>query len=660
MFGYVDRIERAEKTNQEGATSTVFSVIGSDFTKAIDQTCLYFNPHLRERLDARFNKMNYAGTAMRSAGIVAHGTPSDFVENFLQILLGFGQQWQLPKSYDSSLRTRTDLRDLRRRRQQRALSRLPPALFKLLETVGIKRESLDTSFDLVLEEAFLNNVDSVGSDEEAFRKKQEKAASILRGNADLLAYRSVLDATKGSLPSCLNDLLDLTFVESLCVDGYVSSSSVWDVGNQTLAKFLYGNTNSIVNELFFDLRPVSLDGGLSDGPYSHREDELGINVNGTTDMPTSGVAGVQYAPAVVFREYPFSVVQGYDLSQITLLAGRDYTVDKFIAFAPIFAVNPDREGRSIYNFKADADRNGISLRANDDFALGTKPVRHLDVVVIHNTDVRQANVGRSDNDVWNVMEMHARNHGKAAIQWKYQLSNFSPILTPVSIQRHGLRARKEITSFASYVGADEIDNAGTRRNLVRWQLLLDHWCQHNHEYLTGTIALRAMPEIRAGYRLDWYERNESYYVESVKNDWAYPGELSTSVQVSRGQRNDPYPAYIPPVFLRTDNSPEASHSGNRGGDEKTVPSRLAESFPVKDTHATAGATNAEGPFSTHRNNLDEQPFADREGQAEYAYPKRAKRGRGGGIVNPFPDVGEFPAPDRDGIDGGLIDPFPDE
>lgn len=642
MFGYVDRIERAETVNQQGAVSTVFSVIGSDFQKAIEQTSLYFNPHLRQRLDARFNKMNLAGTALRSAGIVAHGTPADFVENFLQILIGFGQQWQLPESYDFALRTRMNLKDLRKRRQQRALSRFPHALKELLPTIGIDPESIDRDFDLILEEAFLNNVKSVGSDEEKFRRKQDKAANILRGNSDLLAYRSVLDATKANLPAGLNDLLDLTFVEALCIDGYVSSKTVWEAGSQTLAKFLYGNTNAMVNELIFDLRPVSPKGGLENGVYSQAEDELGINVNGTPTVPGIGPAGVKYVPAVIFREYPFSVVQGFNIDQITLLTGEEHEVDKFIPFGPIFAINPDTEGRVVYNYKDDINLNGISPKTCD-YPTDTKPVKHMDVVVIHNTDVRQANIGRSDNDIWNVMTMYARGFGELAKSFQYQLSNFSPLMSPVSIQRNGLRVRDETTSFGMYSRGSagcsavegSVDSASVRRNLVRWQLLLDHWLQHNQEYLTGTIALRAMPEIRVGYRLDWWERSESYYVESVKNDWAYPGELSTSVQVSRGQRNDPFPAYIPPVFLSNDTSVDETTSGNRGDT-----SRLGDYFEVKDTHATTGATNAEGPFSATENELDKEPAANREGIAEYAYPHRSRR--------PNAAINEFPDPANDG------------
>lgn len=648
MFGYVDRVERIEKVNNLGAISTEITVIGSDFQKAIEQTSLYFNPHLRERLDARFNQLNLSGTSLRSAGITSHGTPADFVENFLLILLGFGQQWQLPESYDFSLRTRTNLQDLRARRQQRALGRIPPNLLQLLPTVGINPESINRSFDLILEEARRNNERTFGAESEEFRRAQSEAAAILRNNSDLLAYRSVLDATRTDLPANINDLLDLTFVESLCVDGFVSSNTVWEAGSQTLARYLYGNTNGLVNELFFDLRPVSASGNLDNGPYSRDGDELNINITGTDDIPARGPAGVKYVPAVIFREYPFSVVQGFDISNITLLPGENFEVDKYIPFAPIFAQNPGTAGRHIYNFKEDLGINGISPKVCD-YPTGTEPNRHIDVVTIQNTDVRQSNLGRSDNDVWNLLSLYARNFQQLAASYQWQLTNFSPLLTPISIQRHGLRVRNETTQFANYSRGQAdcaniqgaIDNASVRRNLVRWQLLMDHWWQHNPEYLSGKIALRGMPEIRVGYRLDWEDRNESYYVESVRHDWAYPGEFSTTVQVSRGQRNDPYPAYIPPVFLRRDNSIDTTTSGNRG-----QTSRLSEFFQIKDTHATIGAVDKEGPFSTETNNLDVSPFANREGRAEYSWPARSQR-------HPN-EVGDFPDPSKIGIDDNDI------
>jgi hypothetical protein len=133
---------------------------------------------------------------------------------------------------------------------------------------------------------------------------------------------------------------------------------------------------------------------------------------------------------------------------------------------------------------------------------------------------------------------------------KFIAQDFQPVCIPVSIARHGLRVRTYNTRFARFSSKIHnnlgIDSAGTRSKLARWVVMLDHWYQHNIEYLQGTITTRAFPEIRVGYRLDIAERNESYYVESVSHSWQYPEPLTTTMALSRGQRNDPYPVYIHP------------------------------------------------------------------------------------------------------------------
>lgn len=102
-----------------------------------------------------------------------------------------------------------------------------------------------------------------------------------------------------------------------------------------------------------------------------------------------------------------------------------------------------------------------------------------------------------------------------------------------------------------------VDSVTTRRQLGRWALLQDHWFQHNLEYLSGQIQMRGAPEIRVGYRLDIIERRMSFYVEGVNHSWQFPNEMTTTLQVTRGQSNDPYPAYaLPPTpgFNTTDNA----------------------------------------------------------------------------------------------------------
>jgi hypothetical protein len=95
--------------------------------------------------------------------------------------------------------------------------------------------------------------------------------------------------------------------------------------------------------------------------------------------------------------------------------------------------------------------------------------------------------------------------------------------------------------------AGHVDGPNSRRVLARWALLQDHWYQHNLEYVSGNIEMRGAPEIRAGYRLDLPDRNMSFYIEGVSHQWSYGQPMTTTLQVTRGQPNNPFPVYVLPA-----------------------------------------------------------------------------------------------------------------
>ena len=95
--------------------------------------------------------------------------------------------------------------------------------------------------------------------------------------------------------------------------------------------------------------------------------------------------------------------------------------------------------------------------------------------------------------------------------------------------------------------AGHVDGPSSRRILARWALLQDHWYQHNLEYVSGNIEMRGAPEIRAGYRLDLPDRNMSFYIEGVSHQWSYGQPMTTTLQVTRGQPNNPFPVYVLPA-----------------------------------------------------------------------------------------------------------------
>jgi hypothetical protein len=646
MLGYVDRVERSESTDATtGGTKTTYSVIGTDFQKAFDKTSIYFNNQLRQILDERFARTsdghvrptqgNDEGLALRQAGLTTFGTPADFVENMLITLLGFGQQWRLPGVY---ARNRNSLQENRQRRIQRAMDKAPENLVHAVFTLGFnleaRRETIEAinnkvaEIDKSLAEKTITETD-----------KQVQAARALRANGYLRSLRTILESADQSFPTGLLDLLSFDFIEYLAIDGYNQNDSVWQ-SDGALSQFVYGHSNDVVNELIFDLRPVSEnsgsgDGGLRSGGYSYAEDDLGINVHGIQPKFPPNTRGVQYVPAVVFREYPYSVVDSFRLNDVTVIPAESADQDPLgepltVFFGPVFGKNPNlqsgpgrRNGQARVTYEYDQAISPNSCKAFPH----QKPIKHLDVVVINNTDVVNAQIGRSDEDMFNLFQLTPTTTDDMHEDIQSILTNFSPVINQISIARHGLRTWAGNTIFANHSqdsGCGEIggsvDNSSVRRNLARWQILLDHWYQHNPEYLNGSIVLRGMPEIRVGYRLDWKDRNESYYVEAVTHQWAYPGAMQTTVQVTRGQRNDPFPAYIPPVFLDDSDKVVRASSGDRSEN-----GRLAQFFKVRDTQATERSTQRRQPMSLAENITDQAENISRNGKV--IFPTTGERGK---------------------------------
>jgi hypothetical protein len=219
-----------------------------------------------------------------------------------------------------------------------------------------------------------------------------------------------------------------------------------------------------------------------------------------------------------------------------------------------------------------------------------KAYKHLDVHVISIKDIVQEDVGRSDQDTVNLIELYS--DGVFGKHMKFLTQDAQPIVNPISIARNGLRVRTYNTKFARFSKKHQgskggVDNFSTRRKLIRWVLMLDHWYQHNVEYLNGNMTLRAFPEIRVGQRLDIYERRESYYIESVTQSWSYPNPLLTTVTLSRGQRNDPFPVYEKPALRAFGDTPTPEFLYRRDT------SRLAQYFRQADPQAVARAFTAE-------------------------------------------------------------------
>jgi hypothetical protein len=638
FFGYIDAVEESSVTfGAAGSERTVYVVECTDFQKAIEATSIYFNPGLRGRSDLvlhpEFSKSNVGGVALMTSGLILWGSPSEIVESLLTTMLGFGSQLELPESYPENTPVEWARRASIRRN---ALARLPSSARSHLpysESVGLTEdldpaEAIEDALRLKIAEA------NKTADEKTRRAKLEQ---LLSDDFSIAGLLKVLRRTADLAPRTLLDLLDLNFIEHHSVDGFTGNVGLSRTSG-TIAQVLYGYTNEMVNELLFDLRPVAagqdsvygdairkntytsspLAALLTTPPgYSRDDDELGINTHGTTELRAEAPA-VQYVPAVSFREYPFSTAEGLDLSKFYIMDGQAEV--GFLPFGPVFSQRPlnGRSGRAIYDYRNVSGTERLS-RSFVNSAQDRLPIKHLDVVTIHTNETRSRSLRRSDAQVLNLINV--LDAGPTNLMWKFELLALMPVGNPVSISRHGLRYI-ELASRYSMVPGDvtnlDRDNAKSRRTLARWGLLFDHWHQHNAEYLAGNVVCRLRPDIRVGYRLDWEDRNESYYVDGVAHHGEYREGVwhtQTTLSLSRGQRNDPYPLYVPPqvgksaggkaartkVEVRTldpTGAPGGTVVGGAeptmtvespfsiaGGGNRRLDGRLARTFRVKDPPA---------------------------------------------------------------------------
>lgn len=623
FFGFVDRVSRNIITDATtGATTTRYMLSCSDFTKAFDKTNIYFNPHVADREDfvgLFAGTKNLAGSALRTKGVSVYGSPADIVLNLTHLMLGFNAQFTVPSTYpvDNAV-IASSMKFRRNWMRQRLPSEVQTAIGAqtLTEWMESKREEaypiasglLENdvlAWESVVKTDFVGPVDpnnpahasdtQIANRIKQFRIWQATDPENARQFATSLAMRVLLLKAKvdpnvqnseefktalkmeESLRSnfSLLDLMDLSFVEYGAIDGSIVATSIW-TQQGTLWSIINSYSNNIVNELFCDLRPLGADFkeyALQAGGYSRVPDEHGVNANTGQEQGDFAVSSnaVRFVPAMVMREYPFSTIDDIDAFKISVLRK---TVGR-VRFGSIFAQGVNVPGRQILSIEP---LNESLKELYKDPRNKNEAIKHLDVAVISVQDIIAEDIGRSDGDVVNLIELYS--DGFFGKHMKFLTQDAQPIANPISIVRHGLRVSTYNTRFARFSKKHKnfngVDNFGTRRKLIRWALMLDHWYQHNIEYLNGNITCRAFPEIRVGYRLDIAERRESYYVEGVTHSWQYPEPMTTSLTLSRGQRNDPFPVYEKPALVAF---------GNEYGKGRRENSRLAHFFEQADPAA---------------------------------------------------------------------------
>lgn len=444
FFGLIDRIEEDFSTQENGTPVTTYHVICTDFTKIFDKVFVYFNPALANRADwlnADFAQGNIGGLAALSRGVVLSGSPADIIQNFIMAMMGFGTQMVLPESYRP--RVSQQFRNSRRNFIRSQLN--SPALRnavdpEILETINSRLLSqTDEEAPPPLTQEELAEI-SIEGDEAVQRNVAAQADRTRADRLRNLAARE-LDET-GAFPAFILDIMDIfTFVERDAIDGFRTALEILQ-NTGDLMSTIRQYSNEVVNELFFDLRPVKKDGLLSVGDdFSRDPDDWGGNV-----ADGHHPAGIQYVPALVMREYPFSTIEKVDASNVRMTLassdGRPFNYGVMWCGA-IFSNEPNVPGRHVIRIPS------VALDQQHQGEARTMADKHLDVAVLSESEIVKTRFGRSDDDLFNLFQMHSN-----AIMGRdseiYLLRDLLPLITPIDIMRHGLRVREANTIFAYF------------------------------------------------------------------------------------------------------------------------------------------------------------------------------------------------------------------
>jgi hypothetical protein len=569
FFGFVDRVSRVVMTGKDGSTITRFRVVCSDFTKAFDYINIYFNPQISQRKDITGSLVgtgkvtgvndlagvnNLGGVALRTAGVTMHGSPVDVALSLMYFSVGFGAQFILPPSLSKILEKQVVTN--RFNRLAWAKGKLNSQLREALEsspsktmsglTDYIDKETIDLATKSSGGVAPPANIKA--NDLPNYRAQVLKNLGIKEGHElstqealALLRAENLVNSTT----FFLFDLIDIRHAEWRAVDGEIMTAAITEQTG-TIWSLINAWSNSFLNEVFCDLRPMqdikdSSDPTIPDvftGGYSRRTDSLGGNVARDEEN------GICYEPCFIMREFPYSTIEDFNPPPAVQILKKNLAP---MFFGAIFANDPNKPGRKVTwipTLSRDFEHKNP----------GAKGYKHLDVAVITTKDIISEDLGRGDHDHYNLVEVYTEMETGKTAMGNIMMQDIIPITNPISIARHGLRPRKFTTKFGQYGqlvnsqdAAAGVLNIAARHRLARWSLLLDHWAQHSMEYLSGSLHTRAFPEIRVGYRLDISDRHESYYVDSVSHSWQYLNPMTSNFTVVRGQRNDPYPAYIMPA-----------------------------------------------------------------------------------------------------------------
>jgi murein DD-endopeptidase MepM/ murein hydrolase activator NlpD len=456
FFGYVDSIRESCTRDQSGASNTTYKVNCSDFQKAFERCQVYFNQSLpsdRPDVDGKWvGAFNIGGLALASTGVAIKGSPPDALLNFIYLIMGSSGQFVLPNGLNPSPAT-----SLRRQRVNYAFSAVREELKRVIpdgvnvdefiKQAAVVSNNPNQAFELsdqMIQDLGISkdDPDTLASITSALAAAAKKLASTSLGSA--ASYGKTILTSVSTLPNrSLLDVIDTAgFIEREAIDGYMDNVAIWQEDG-SLMNFISSVINEPINQLIFDLRPVQSDdyGKLADGTnWSTEADETGGNhEKGLPD-------GVRYVPAIVFRENPFSTINDLDLSNVKIsLRDQNGALEPVgkMQFGAIFSDRPCVPGRHVITV------NNINLDDYDsELDFGLKAQKHIDVAVVNPYEIISSDLGRSDNEVFNLLEI--RSDSLMGTQERLFSVDILPIISPISVTRHGLRVKTVVTSLARF------------------------------------------------------------------------------------------------------------------------------------------------------------------------------------------------------------------
>lgn len=396
-------------------------------------------------------------------------------------------------------------------------------------------------------------------------------------------------------PKTVYDILSFDYLEY--ADGFLLSALIWEHSGP-LINLIRRDSHEVLNELIFDLRPTvdfysgdtdglgnDLDGGLAMVPC------VILRERPFTTFPAIDVEAPasqnQRVAGDLSREDPTYGLQSENIrDRLVDVSGIRVTNEELTKLSIDPAALPDKvdwggavwlQQNRIVDYGPSVGINSEAVFTNAlqggdlrSVGLFNRGPRTLENIQITSEDVYGADLGRGDQDAVTGFDFIPTTElGEDQIFYQRDIS---PQFRHLLVRRHGLRMLMRTSEFSGPVtpgvGGESLekidigpDKTGAPQFVATRQVaasfaaymtlrvvtITDHWYQHNLEYLNGSIVLRPMPGLRAGYRIDWVDRDLSFYVEAVNQEYRYPELMVTKVQVTRGQPTSRPLPYIQPT-----------------------------------------------------------------------------------------------------------------